>query len=85
MSTTYRNPECTAFAVGQALRAHEAGVVVTVERSFGETMFVIWAIGTDGKITSHQLNAHCTDEARLTAHVQGFIENHLHAFAAVAA
>lgn len=81
MTLSLQQPEALAFDVAHKLRAHEAGVVVTVERSWGDTLFVIWAIGTDGKITSHQLDAHHTDERRLTAHVEGFIANHMRAWA----
>lgn len=81
MTLSIKKPEALAFDVGQKLSAHKAGVVVTVERSWGETLFVMWAIGTDGKINSHKLDAHHTDEDRLTAHVSGFIENHIRAWA----
>lgn len=70
----------TAEKVAKATAAHDAGVVIAVER--GDVYrYVIWAIGTNGRITDHKLTCSVTDEARLEAHARGFIENHLRAFA----
>jgi len=65
----------TANAAANATRASDAGVVVGVLLG-QDPEFSIWAIGRNGRINEHRLNAACTDLARLTAHVQGFIENH---------
>ena len=69
----------TANAAAKATRAPDAGVVVGVLLGH-DPEFSIWAIGRDGRINEHRLNASCTDLARLTAHVQGFIENHKRAW-----
>lgn len=74
-----------AQRVAQATGAADAGVSITVQHRHDEQTFVIWAIGTNGRITEHQLCAACTDEARLTAHAAGFISNHAAAFAEEAA
>lgn len=65
-----------AVATGSA----KAGVVVTLSNS--REQYVIWAIGTNGLITQHALEVSQTTEERLTAHVSGFIANHVAAFAA---
>ena len=75
------NPYSVIENVSRALRPADHGVVVSVACS-PDPSYVIWAIGTDGRITSHTLDISCTDEARLQAHVEGFIENHVKAFAA---
>jgi hypothetical protein len=61
-------------------RAADAGVVVAVLHG-ADPEFSIWAIGRNGRINEHRLNAGCTDLARLTAHVEGFVANHLRAWA----
>lgn len=69
------NAQDIATAAANATRAAEAGVVVGVLLG-PDPEFSIWAIGPDGRINQHRLNATCTDLARLTAHVEGFIYNH---------
>lgn len=69
-----------ANAAAAATRAPEAGVVVAVLHG-ADPEFSIWAIGRDGRINEHRLNAGCTDLARLTAHVDGFVANHQRAWA----
>ena len=66
--------------VAKATQAPQAGVVICTRGNGVDGDFVIWAIGTNGRITSHELCISCTDEARLQAHVEGFIENHVKAF-----
>lgn len=79
-------PEAMAHRVDAATGAASAGVVIQVSRAFGDpTSFVIWSVKPDGQIGSHTLDARHTDEARLTAHVRGFIENHQRAWARAAA
>ncbi len=67
-----------ANAAATATNAADAGVVVTVDH----TEFVIWAIGTNGQITEHRLNAGSTGPARLIFHTACFIANHQRAWAA---
>lgn len=74
------NLNITAFAANNATRAADAGVVVTVLHS-ADPEYSIWAVGPDGRINEHRLNAGCTDLARLTAHVEGFVANHKRAWA----
>lgn len=81
MALSMQAPEILAHEVSQETKAHEAGVVVTVSRSLRETLYSIWSIGPDGQINGHELNAHTTDKERLLAHVKGFVENHLRAWA----
>lgn len=69
-----------ANSVSNSTRAADAGVVVTVLLG-PDQEFSIWSIGRNGNINEHRLNVSCTDLARLTAHVQGFIENHKKAWA----
>lgn len=64
-----------ANAAAKATHAADAGVVVGVLLG-PDPEFSIWAIGPNGGINQHRLNASCTDLARLTAHVDGFIANH---------
>jgi hypothetical protein len=68
-----------ANAAAKIARAPEAGVVVSVLPGH-DPEFSIWAIGRDGRINEHRLNAGCTDLARLTAHVEGFVANHQRAW-----
>jgi hypothetical protein len=69
-----------ANAAAKTARAPEAGVVVGFLPG-PDPEFSIWAIGRNGRISEHRLNAGCTDLARLTAHVEGFVTNHLRAWA----
>lgn len=69
-----------ANAAAEATLAPEAGVVVGFLPG-PDPEFSIWAINRDGRINEHRLNASCTDLARLTAHVEGFVANHLRAWA----
>lgn len=64
-----------ANAAAKATRASEAGVVVGFLPG-RDPEFSIWAIGRNGRINEHRLNAGCTDLARLSAHVDGFVANH---------
>jgi hypothetical protein len=69
--------------------AHQAAVAgganaasgVVVQYRDATELYVIWSIGTNGLIQQHELDATVTDEARLTAHVAGFVQNHLAAWA----
>lgn len=72
--------ELLVILVAKDTQAAQAGVVINLDTRGDDSFFTIWAIGTDGRINSHQLDASVTDEARLKAHVEGFIENHLKAF-----
>lgn len=67
----------TSIRVSLATKAADAGVVISVSGD----RYVIWAFGTDGRITEQSLEVSCTDEDRLTAHVLGFIANHKKAWA----
>ncbi len=67
--------------VAKATGAPEAGVVISTETNGRDSFFVIWAIGTDRRITSERLDVSCTGEARLQAHVEGFVANHRAAWA----
>jgi hypothetical protein len=69
-----------ANAAAQAARAPQSGVVVSFLPG-PDPEFAIWAIGRDGLINQHRLSAACTDLDRLTAHVEGFVSNHLRAWA----
>jgi hypothetical protein len=71
----------TTVRVSKATRAAEVGVVISVRTGNSDLFYEIWAIGVDGLITRNSLDCFCTDEARLTAHVYGFIANHNNAFA----
>lgn len=73
-----------AAKVAAATKAADAGVVISV-RNCPDEIFSIWSIGTSGRIIEQQLAAEFTSEARLAAHVRGFIDNHLKAFAELAA
>lgn len=75
-----QNLTSIANAAANAARAADAGVVVAVLDGF-DPEFSIWAMGRDGRINEHRLNAGCTDLARLTAHVEGFVANHKRAWA----
>lgn len=70
----------TMIRVRAATRSADAGVVVELNGRPGYEHFVIWAIDARGRLTDHCLDVSCTDEARLTAHVEGFIANHRAAF-----
>lgn len=74
-----------AHRVSDATKAPDAGVVVGVQEDNTGTRYVLWSIGTNGRITDHILDVAFTNEERLTAHAIGFIDNHLRAFAGVAA
>lgn len=64
-----------ANAAAKATSAAQAGVVVGFLPG-PDPEFSIWAIGRNGRINEHRLYAPCTDLARLTAHVDGFVSNH---------
>lgn len=69
-----------ANAAASAAQAADAGVAVAVIDG-ADPEFSIWALGRNGRINEHRLNAGCTDLARLTAHVEGFVQNHKRAWA----
>jgi hypothetical protein len=52
------------------------GVALGVSSFHGELYYVLWRIDDLGLISSEHLCCSCTDEARLLAHAEGFIENH---------
>lgn len=69
-----------ANAAANATNAADAGVVVGFLPG-EDPEFSIWAVSPNGGISQHRLNAGCTDLARLTAHVAGFVQNHKRAWA----
>ena len=69
-----------ANAAANATNAADAGVVVGFLPG-EDPEFSIWAVSPNGGISQHRLNAGCTDLARLTVHVEGFIQNHKRSWA----
>ena len=82
MNQHLTNARDMMIRVRTATRSADAGVVVELIGRQGYEHFVLWAIDARGRITDHCLDVACTDEARLTAHVEGFIANHRANFAA---
>lgn len=78
MSTDYT---AIANAAATAANAPQAGVVVVAVPDGRNTFFSIYGARRDGALSEHRLDCTCTDLARLTAHVQGFVANHLRAWA----
>lgn len=74
MAFTYFELNNMAGIASRAAGAPEAGVAVTVINDVRRQAFAIWTVFR-GKLSVHELQAECTSQERLNAHVAGFVAN----------
>jgi hypothetical protein len=75
--------QAMAHAAAVATKSSDAGVAIIASYDVRGSQFVIWGAAVCGGTTYHYLDCASTDEARLIAHLAGFVENHLAAWARI--